>query len=116
MTPSLGCRKPLIKLKTVVLPAPLGPMMKRISPSFIASETLLTALRPPKRLVTFSISRMGVIAQLRLRLVVVWRPWVVLFACENDVAIRRQCLPAGTALLRRSRRRRSEDGFPGRHS
>src|SRR5512144_293647 len=43
-------------LKSVVLPAPLGPMMPRISPGAARKLTSLTAVRPPKRLVTASSS------------------------------------------------------------
>src|SRR5437879_6307887 len=43
-------------LKSVVLPAPLGPMMPRISPGAARRLTSLTAVRPPKRLVTASSS------------------------------------------------------------
>src|SRR4051794_26721415 len=38
-------------LKNVVLPAPLGPISPTIAPSSIVKSTLLTATRPPKRLV-----------------------------------------------------------------
>src|SRR5262249_36279799 len=43
-------------LKSVVLPAPLGPMMPTISPGPTRSETSRTAVSPPKRLVTASSS------------------------------------------------------------
>src|SRR4029077_5345005 len=43
-------------LKSVVLPAPLGPMMPRISPGAARRLTSFTAVRPPKRLVTASSS------------------------------------------------------------
>src|SRR6266542_963835 len=45
-------------LKSVVLPAPFGPMMPRISPGEARSETLPTAVSPPKRFVTASSSSM----------------------------------------------------------
>src|SRR5262252_9706001 len=41
-----------MQLKSVVFPAPLGPMRPTISPAPIATETSLLATRPPKRLVT----------------------------------------------------------------
>src|SRR6185503_13418747 len=41
-------------LKSVVLPAPLGPMMPSSSPARTSRLTLRTAVRPPKRLVTDS--------------------------------------------------------------
>src|SRR5678816_240429 len=43
-------------LKSVVLPAPLGPMMPRISPGAARRLTSFTAVSPPKRLVTASSS------------------------------------------------------------
>src|SRR5262245_23006243 len=47
-------------LKQVVLPAPLGPMSPRISPSYRVSETWSSATTPPKRSVTLSTSSSGV--------------------------------------------------------
>src|ERR1700704_3057850 len=41
-------------LKSVVLPAPLGPMMPSRSPPRTSRLTARTAVRPPKRLVTDS--------------------------------------------------------------
>ena len=38
--PALGGKKPLIKLKKVVFPAPLGPMIARNSPLATVSERL----------------------------------------------------------------------------
>src|SRR5262249_22877088 len=43
-------------LNSVVLPAPLGPMMPTISPGAARTETWRTAVSPPKRLVTASSS------------------------------------------------------------
>ena len=51
--PAVGGKKPLIRLKKVVLPAPFGPMIARSSPVGTASETSRTAARLPKRLLTF---------------------------------------------------------------
>ena len=53
----LGGKKPLIKLKKVVLPAPFGPMIARNSPRVTASETSVTAARLPKRLPTLATSK-----------------------------------------------------------
>src|SRR3990167_7978392 len=39
----------LIRLNTVVLPAPLGPIRVNTSPCFTSKLTLLTASTPPKR-------------------------------------------------------------------
>ena len=46
--PSLGGSSPLIRLKSVVFPAPLGPMMARRSPGRTSRLTPSTARRPPK--------------------------------------------------------------------
>src|SRR5581483_2696467 len=54
--PALGAMMPLMRLRSVVLPEPFGPKMPRISPSAIENETSLTAVRPPKRLVSPSTS------------------------------------------------------------
>ena len=54
MRPELGRRNPLIRLKNVVLPAPLGPMMARNSPGSTVIDTSLTAMRLPKCLDTLS--------------------------------------------------------------
>ena len=46
--PEVCVRKPLMRLKKVVLPAPLGPMMARNSPGSTAIDTSSTATRLPK--------------------------------------------------------------------
>src|SRR6266700_1815636 len=112
MLPSLGRKNPLIKLKTVVLPAPFGPMMKRISPSFIANETFFTATSPPKRLVTFCSSRIGVTGQLRRAPYAGWIPLEAWPVYETGVAGHRRCLPAGRARPRQSGFHKSADDFP----
>src|SRR5215813_12681656 len=61
MAPTSGFTKPVMRLKTVVFPAPLGPMRKTISPSSTWKLTSLVASRPPKRLLTFWNSRMAAI-------------------------------------------------------
>ena len=53
--PEEGAIAPVIRLKNVVLPAPLGPMMDRISPFATRKLTPLTAARPPKRRDRFSV-------------------------------------------------------------
>src|SRR3989441_7395386 len=58
--PALGLSAPAMRLNTVLLPEPLGPIRPRISPSATSNETLLTAVKPPKLFVrcsTFSKSR-----------------------------------------------------------
>src|SRR6185295_6962677 len=57
MRPPVGRSTPVTQLKKVLLPAPLGPMMARISPRGTAMLTLLTAVRPPKRMVSPSVRR-----------------------------------------------------------
>src|SRR5512141_2730918 len=69
MVPDVGGMVPLIRLKNVVLPAPLGPMMACTWPCSMAVETSFTAERPPKRLVRLRTSSM---AAFRLRLRPAW--------------------------------------------
>src|ERR1700730_7255584 len=46
--PSSGSMCPVIRLKRVVLPAPLGPMHARIEPRGPVNDTPPTAMKPPK--------------------------------------------------------------------
>src|SRR5260370_22911469 len=48
--PAVGGNGPESMLKIVLLPEPLGPIRPRISPGSTLNETLLTAVKPPKRL------------------------------------------------------------------
>jgi hypothetical protein len=57
--PSVGGKKPESRLKKVVFPDPFGPMMPAASPSLIANFTLLTAMRPPKCLLSPSAARIS---------------------------------------------------------
>src|SRR5437660_2487954 len=50
---------PVIRLKTVVLPAPLGPITLMISRGQILRSTSCTAARPPKRLPALSSTSKG---------------------------------------------------------
>ena len=43
----------MIRLNSVVLPAPFGPMMRRRSPGITVSDTSRVAGRPPKRFCRF---------------------------------------------------------------
>src|ERR1700722_3668558 len=52
--PEVCVRKPLIRLKKVVLPAPFGPITARSSPGSTVIDTLSTATRLPKCFETFS--------------------------------------------------------------
>src|SRR2546425_633616 len=51
MSPSVGAKTPVTRLKNVVLPAPFGPISPWISPSFTVRSMACSARRPPKRLV-----------------------------------------------------------------
>ena len=50
--PPEGASAPAIRLKVVLLPEPFGPIRPRISPCASSNETSLTAVNPPKRLVS----------------------------------------------------------------
>jgi hypothetical protein len=52
ISPRSGSRKPFSALKRVVLPAPLGPMMPRISPARASKLTSASACRPRNALPT----------------------------------------------------------------
>src|SRR3989304_6039048 len=54
--PLSGRSNPVIRLNTVVLPAPLGPINPRISPSATLKDSACTAMTPPKDFVRFSAS------------------------------------------------------------
>src|SRR6266545_2197538 len=58
--PLVAGMEPAATENSVVLPAPLGPMRPRISPSSSRKSTLSTARRPPKCLLTDSPTRMAV--------------------------------------------------------
>jgi len=86
MRPSSGWSAPLMQLKSVVLPAPLGPIRPTISPGSIARETSRLAIRPPKRLVDRSTCSSGAIAL---------RPSTVR-AAEVRISSRRVCHASAT--------------------
>src|SRR5688500_13876916 len=48
--PASGSRKPVMRLKSVLLPAPLGRMTARNSARATSKDTSSVAARPPKRL------------------------------------------------------------------
>jgi uncharacterized protein YhdP len=60
--PWVGGSTPAIRLNSVDLPAPLGPIRPTISPRPTEIETSLLATRPPKRCQTPRVSRRAVIA------------------------------------------------------
>ena len=57
--PSLGRYWPLRRLNSVVLPAPLGPMMDLRVAGTTSRLTWSTATCPPKRMVTSRVERIG---------------------------------------------------------
>src|ERR1700722_15229240 len=59
MLPELGLSWPVNWLISVVLPAPLGPMIACNCPLATSSERLSVALMPPNRLTRFSILSSG---------------------------------------------------------
>src|SRR2546426_8618045 len=60
--PLVGRSTPVRQLKKVDFPAPLGPMIARISPAGTPRDTLLRAASPPKRTVSPSVLRIGGLA------------------------------------------------------
>jgi hypothetical protein len=59
MSPESGVYKRVTTLKTVVFPAPFGPISPTISPGCTSNETPSRATTPPNRRVTFSTTRRG---------------------------------------------------------
>src|SRR6266436_3553823 len=49
IVPEVGGKSPEMTLKSVVLPAPFGPRMARLSPCAMSRSTSRTAWRPPNR-------------------------------------------------------------------
>src|SRR2546425_1289560 len=60
--PLVGRSTPVRQLKKVDFPAPLGPIIARISPAGTPRDTLLRAASPPKRTVSPSVLRIGGLA------------------------------------------------------
>src|SRR6478736_6769202 len=96
----------LIRLNTVVLPAPLGPISVNTSPRFTSMLSSLTASTPPKRTLRFfAESNKSVISRFRA---VARR---ICLPLRNPVPPRnRLCRAAGGAPLRGRRRRRFGGG------
>src|SRR5580704_5621554 len=59
MVPEFGCTWPVSWLISVVLPAPLGPMMACNSPDATSSDRLSVAVMPPNRRTRFSTRNRG---------------------------------------------------------
>src|SRR5215471_2480855 len=55
-----------MRLKSVVFPAPFGPMIPTISPAPTTKDTSVRARKPPNRLLTERTSRSGAIGSSRL--------------------------------------------------
>src|SRR3954468_8884748 len=66
--PEVSGRSPVRQLKKVDLPAPLGPIRPRMSPSSTDTEASSTALKAPNALVTLRASISMAARDLRLRL------------------------------------------------
>src|SRR2546422_7875403 len=66
ISPAVGFSLPVMRLKSVVLPAPFGPTRQRNSPEFNLKLRLLVAVRPPNRLVSDLVSRIGDIFRRRV--------------------------------------------------
>src|SRR3989442_8229480 len=85
MRPTVGRRKPVMQLNTVVFPAPLGPMMLRISPGRTANDTSDTATNPPKRIVSCSTPRRAPVATVEAPGAAVMTPDAVLLGRGGGV-------------------------------
>jgi len=66
MRPEVGRSTPVTQLKNVLLPAPFGPITARISPRRTSRLTLLSAVNPPKRMVSASVRSTEAVSPPRL--------------------------------------------------
>ena len=66
MVPSSGANTPAIRLNSVVLPAPFGPITAKIAPSGTANVTSATARSPLKFFETLATSSNAAMSRLRL--------------------------------------------------
>src|SRR2546426_12583956 len=66
ISPAVDFSLPVMRLKSVVLPAPFGPTRQRSSPASNLKLRLLVAVRPPNRLVSDLVSRIGDISRRRV--------------------------------------------------
>ncbi|BFM49184.1 hypothetical protein THO17_13470 [Marinomonas sp. THO17] len=62
MRPALGASKPANILSKVLLPEPEPPSKQKSSFWYMSSDTLLTAVKSPNRLLMFSIFRKGTLS------------------------------------------------------
>ena len=65
ISPLDGCSSPVMTLKSVVLPAPFGPISPVTWPASTWIEARSSASRPPKETDTVSISRSGIVISSR---------------------------------------------------
>src|SRR5690242_3508874 len=72
--PAVGASAPAMRLKSVVLPAPFGPMRPAISPSLRSKETSATATAPPKAFLSARISSMSPSTQRTAAVIILPRP------------------------------------------
>ena len=125
--PLVGRCSPLITLKQVVLPAPLGPIRPVIRPASASNDAWLTAVTPPNWTTTSSTSSRGIVAHLlRGGRRVVGRPWSPCASCavvgrpgrrSSPAVDGRPAWSAGAARRRRARgpaRRRTGRAGRGR--
>jgi|GEM_PF-4469680 hypothetical protein len=63
MSPEVGRKVPVIRLNSVVLPAPFGPMSPLICPGRTRSETSFRAINPPNAFETRRTSRSGCVSR-----------------------------------------------------
>src|SRR6476619_947700 len=77
-----------MRLKLVVLPAPLGPISASVSPSFTEKLRSCTARKPPKRLLRLRTISASAIEQ---RLFRAWRPGT----CHAPINVREHAEQAG---------------------
>src|SRR3954452_13767560 len=64
ISPAVGRWAPLIRLSSVLLPAPLGPITPSSSPGATSNDRSLKAATPPKRLVTSRTDSVGALTSL----------------------------------------------------
>jgi hypothetical protein len=94
--PDVGVVSPEMSRNSVVLPAPLGPMIERNSPTRIATSTRSTAMRLPKARVRRSV-RNSAVAGIRADSTppfgVSRRGGIVVSALDDDAVRRELALP-----------------------
>ncbi len=98
--PLLGRSTPVRQLKNVLLPAPLGPMIARISLRATSKLTSDNALSPPKRTESNSVLRIGAEAAPRLSGEWMSADGSALTYAENEQAGGTIVLSPGTVSLR----------------